>query len=183
MKKDSPTQRQCPFSGSPPPDTGNPLSLPPADSGGPVPQGLTLCLPEVSKSPSPGQTTSFFSAKVSASEMLCCCFKTPLFFFFFNKGKRNSQMLLGHQVVLQNHDPDEFGVIEPKPCRVVFSGMPGDQRTRVCKGLGGEWALSPSRPLTRRGLSQRQTGAVLPYSRTSQPRDHRRGPRNPSVPV
>lgn len=102
--------------------------------------------------------------------------------FFFNKGKRNSQMLLGHQVVLQNHDPDEFGVIEPKPCRMVFSGMPGDQRTRVCKGLGGEWALSPSRPLTRRGLSQRQTKAVLPYSCTSQPQDHRRGPRNPSAP-
>ena len=107
----------------------------------------------------------------------------PHFFFFFNKGKRNSQMLLGHQVVLQNQDPDEFGVIEPKPCRVVFSGMPGGQRTRVCKGLGGEWALSPSRPLTRRGLSQRQTRAVLPCSRTSQPQDYRRGPRNPSVPV
>ena len=49
-------------------------------------------------------------------------------------------MLLGHQVVLQSHDPDEFGVIEPKPCGVVFSGMPRDQRTRVCKGLGGEFS-------------------------------------------
>ena len=155
--------------------------MPPTDSGGPVPQGLILCLPEVSESPSPGQTTSFSSAKVCASEMLCCCFKTPL--FFFNKGKRNSQMLLGHQVVLQSHDPDEFGVIEPKPFGVVFSGMPRDQRTRVCKGLGGVFRdLSPSRPLTRRGLSQRQMRAVLPYSCTSQPQDHRRGPRNSSVP-
>ena len=94
MKKDSPTQRQRPSSGSPPPDTGNPLSLPPADSGGRVPQGLTLCLPEVSESPSPGQTTSFSSAKVSASEMLCCCFKTPLFFFLI-KGKEIHRCFLG----------------------------------------------------------------------------------------
>ena len=78
MKKDSPTQRQRPSSGSPPPDTGNPLSLPPADSGGRVPQGLTLCLPEVSESPSPGQTTSFSSAEGNGTPLQYSCLENPM---------------------------------------------------------------------------------------------------------
>lgn len=181
MEKDSPAQRQRPPSGSPPPGTGrSPYPCLQQTLGAPSPKASLFVSLRSARAPRLARPLASLLQKFVPLKRSVVVSRSH--FFFFNKGKRNSQMLLGHQVVLQNHDPDEFGVIEPKPCRVVFSGMPGDQRTRVCKGLGGEWALSPSRPLTRRGLSQRQTRAVLPYSCTSQPQDHRRGPRNPSAP-
>lgn len=56
-------------------------------------------------------------------------------------------MLLGHQAVLQNHDADEFGVAESKPCGVVSTGMP----RRRGPGCVRDWAvgvggLGPSAP-------------------------------------
>lgn len=163
MEKDSPAQRQRPPSGSPPPGTGrSPYPCLQQTLGAPSPKASLFVSLRSARAPRLARPLASLLQKFVPLKRSVVVSR-PHFFFFLIKGKETHRCFLGgHQVVLQNHDPDEFGVIEPKPCRVVFSGMPGDQRTRVCKGLGGEWALSPSRPLTRRGAQPEADESCAP---------------------